>query len=307
MSFFKRLKEGLFKTSSKISEGVKNVFVRKKVDAETLEDLEELLITSDLGVSATQRIIQSIKSKKYERDADIVDIQKIMAEEIQSLLSPLAVPLDLSPITDSPKVILVVGVNGSGKTTTIAKFAHQFKSEKENVALIAADTFRAAAVGQLEVWADRIGVTLHKGEEQADPASVVFQGLEKSKKATIVMIDTAGRLHNKTHLMEELSKIERVLKKNNPNLPHETILVLDATTGQNALQQVEVFSKTIPLTGLIVTKLDGTAKGGIVVAIAEKYKLPIYAIGVGESFDDLQPFDARTFSLNLVGLDEAIS
>lgn len=307
MSFFKRLKEGLFKTSTKISEGVKNVFIRRKVDAETLEDLEELLITADLGVSATSKIIQAIKAQKYDRDTDIKDIQAIMAKEIEAILAPLARPLDLSRITEHPKVILVVGVNGSGKTTTIAKFASQFKSEKNKVTLIAADTFRAAAVGQLEVWANRISVTLHKGQDQADPASVVFQGLAQHGSSDIIMIDTAGRLHNKAHLMEELSKINRVLKKHDPALPHETILVLDATTGQNALQQVDVFSKTIPLTGIIMTKLDGTAKGGILVAIAEKYKLPIYAIGVGESFDDLHAFDAHMFSLNLVGLDETIS
>lgn len=307
MSFFKKLKDGLFKTSSKISEGVKNVFVRKKIDAETLEDLEEVLITADLGVSVVARILDKIKAQKYDRDIEIEAIQKLIAEEITSILSPLTKPLSLDHVHTSPKVILVAGVNGSGKTTTIAKLAKQFVDEKLNVHLIAADTFRAAAVGQLQTWADRVGVSLHKGNENADPASVVFEGYAKGKNADIIMVDTAGRLHNKSHLMEELNKIVRVLKKQDEALPHETILVLDATTGQNALQQVEVFSKTIPLTGLIVTKLDGTAKGGIVVAIAEKYKLPIYAIGVGESFDDLQPFNAHDFAHSLVGLDDATS
>lgn len=322
MSFFKRLKDGLFKTSTKISEGVKNIFVRKRVTAETLEDLEELLITADLGMTVTKKMIDAVKAKKYHKDIEISEIQSLMAEEVEKILAPLARPLNLFQNNDAaveresadqislenlPNVILVVGVNGAGKTTTIAKYAQHFKEQKKKVLLIAADTFRAAAVDQLEVWAERTGVALHQGKQDADPASVVFEGMRKGKDFDIVMIDTAGRLHNKTHLMEELRKIRRVLQKINVRYPRETILVLDATTGQNALEQVEAFAQTTPLSGLIMTKLDGTAKGGILVAIAEKYKLPIYAIGVGERADDLQPFDAHMFSLNLVGLDETSS
>ena len=303
MSFFNRLKQGLKKTSTKLTASLKNVFVHKKLTAETLDELEEVLITSDLGVTVTERIIQKVKSEKFEKDITIEEIKEIIANEIIDILSPCCRELTLQ--NNTPHVILIAGVNGTGKTTTIAKLAKRFQDEKKKVHLAAADTFRAAAIDQLKVWGERLKIPVYSSHEGADPASVAYQGYQSAKnseQADVLMIDTAGRLHNKQYLMDELDKIVRVLKKIDPSLPHEAILVLDATTGQNALNQVEVFSKTIPLTGLILTKLDGTARGGIVVAIAEKYKLPLYAIGIGEGFDDLQAFDAKTFAQSLVGI-----
>ncbi len=301
MRFFDKLKQGLKKTSSKLSEGLKTVFIHKKLNASTLEELHDLLIMSDLGASVSDKIIHTLKSQKFDKDITVDDVKNIIVDEITRILEPFAHTIPLQK--QNPCVILIAGVNGTGKTTTIAKLAHHWKNQGHDVRLAAADTFRAAAVEQLEVWANRLNIPLYKSHEGADPASVVFRAFESSKDADILIIDTAGRLHNKKYLMDELEKIHRVLKKINPGLPHEAIIVLDATTGQNALQQVEFFSKTIPLTGLILTKLDGTAKGGIVVALAERYKLPIYAIGIGENYDDLQAFDAREFAKSLVDLD----
>ncbi|MBX9977328.1 MAG: signal recognition particle-docking protein FtsY [Alphaproteobacteria bacterium] len=300
MSFFQKLKQGLKKTSTKLSDGLKSVFVHKKLDQHTLDELYDLLLMSDLGVPVSDRIIKVIRTQKFDKDITVDDVKEMLVTEIVAILEPCAVTLEFAP--SKPAVILVVGVNGTGKTTTIAKLARRWQQEKQDVRLAAADTFRAAAVEQLQVWADRLKIPLYTSHEGADPASVAYQAYQQSKDADVLVIDTAGRLHNKKYLMDELEKIGRVLKKLDPDLPHEAIIVLDATTGQNALHQVDVFSKTIPLTGIILTKLDGTAKGGILVALAEQYKLPIYAIGVGEGFDDMQPFDAREFAKSLVGL-----
>jgi len=304
MSFLSRLKQGLKKTSTKFTSSLKNVFVHKKLNAQTLDELEEVLITSDLGVAVTERILAKVKAQKYEKDISIEEVKRIIADEMIAILAPCAQVFSLEKYSEPPCVIVMAGVNGAGKTTTIAKLAKHFQGQGKNVQLAAADTFRAAAIDQLKVWGERLDIPVHSAQEGADPASVAYKAYELAKKADLLMIDTAGRLHNKQYLMDELEKIGRVLKKIDIALPHEVILVLDATTGQNAMNQVDIFSKTIPLTGLILTKLDGTARGGIIVAIADKYKLPIYAIGVGESFEDLQPFDAKTFAESLVGLDD---
>jgi fused signal recognition particle receptor len=317
MSWFQKLKSGLQKSSSKITSGIEGIFTKRKIDAATLDELEELLIQSDLGPHTSAKIIAEFAKNRVGKDADINEIKSFLSAQIQNILEPIAqkiiVPENLNPPKNNPFVILVVGVNGNGKTTTIGKLASQFKAQGKKVVIAACDTFRAAAVEQLDVWAQRaqaeiIKPEIIKGEQGAekpvDAASVAFKALEHAQRtnADILLIDTAGRLHNKKGLMDELAKISRVLKKIDETLPHETILVLDSTTGQNALAQVEAFKELANISGLVVTKLDGTAKGGVVVALADKFKLPVYAIGVGEAIDDLKDFNAKEFADNLLGV-----
>jgi fused signal recognition particle receptor len=299
-TWFKRLKEGLHKTSSRLTEGITTLVTHRKLDDAMLEELEDLLITSDLGVAVAQDLVQKLSKKRYNQNISPEEVRTIFAEEIELLLKPSAHPLIVEG-PSKPFVVLVLGVNGAGKTTTIGKLAKQWKDQGHQLSLVAGDTFRAAAAEQLEVWAKRANVPLEMAPEK-DAAGLAYDALQKAKerKDDIVMIDTAGRLHNKTVLMEELKKIRRVIQKIDPTAPHATLLVLDATTGQNALTQVKVFQEAVDVSGLIVTKLDGTAKGGVLVAIAQKFGLPIHAIGVGEAIEDLHTFSAKDFAQNLM-------
>ncbi|MBW8309299.1 MAG: signal recognition particle-docking protein FtsY [Candidatus Paracaedibacteraceae bacterium] len=303
-SWWLRLKDGLKKTSDTLEDGLKNVFVRKRLDQETLQELEELLILSDMGVETASKLTQALFKEKMDKDITLEEIKEFLADRITSILTPYATELTIST-SYSPHVILVVGVNGSGKTTTIGKLAKQWHDAGHKVRLAACDTFRAAAVEQLQVWANRVGIPLSVGKENADAAALAFEALQlaKTEGSDILMIDTAGRLHNKAGLMDELKKLTRVIQKIEPSAPHSVLLVLDATTGQNAHAQVQTFKEMIGVTGLIVTKLDGTAKGGVVVSLCEKFKVPIHAIGVGESIDDLRPFTASDFARTLIGID----
>jgi fused signal recognition particle receptor len=300
-----KLVDGLARSSSKLAEGVASVFTKAKLDNETLDELEELLITSDIGAPAAARIRGGISKDRFGKDISADEIKVALATEITTILSPFET--NHSPFErtgDSPRVILFVGVNGSGKTTTIGKIAHNLAAGGHKVILAAGDTFRAAAVEQLKVWGDRAGVPVVARDTGADAAGLAYDALAKAKSdgADVLLIDTAGRLQNKVELMSELSKLVRVVKKLDPDAPHETWLVLDATVGQNAISQTEAFRHTAGVTGLIMTKLDGTAKGGVLVAVTEKHKLPIHFIGVGEKAEDLQPFSATAFAHALVGL-----
>ena len=275
--------------------------IKRKFDDDMLEQLEELLIASDMGVDTAMRVAANMAQGNLGRRLSTSEIKTLLADEIEQIMENVAQPLPIYP--KHPQVVLVVGVNGSGKTTTIGKLASQFKEAGKNVVIAAGDTFRAAAVEQLQIWGDRANVPVLVAPEGSDPASLAFDALEKAQqeKADLLMIDTAGRLQNRTDLMEELAKIVRVLKKKDPEAPQNTILVLDATTGQNAISQVETFREIAEVSGLIMTKLDGTAKGGVLVALADKFGLPIHAIGVGEQIDDLAPFDPAEFAQALTG------
>lgn len=275
--------------------------IKRKFDDDMLEQLEELLIASDMGVDTAMRVAANMAQGNLGSRLSTSEIKKLLADEIEHIMENVAQPLPIYP--KHPQVVLVVGVNGSGKTTTIGKLASQFKEAGKNVVIAAGDTFRAAAVEQLQIWGDRANVPVLVAPEGSDPASLAFDALEKAQqeKADLLMIDTAGRLQNRTDLMEELAKIVRVLKKKDPEAPQNTILVLDATTGQNAISQVETFREIAEVSGLIMTKLDGTAKGGVLVALADKFGLPIHAIGVGEQIDDLAPFDPAEFAQALTG------
>lgn len=277
--------------------------IKRKFDDDMLEQLEELLIASDMGVDTAMRVAANMAQGNLGARLSTSEIKKLLADEIEQIMENVARPLPIYP--KHPQVVLVVGVNGSGKTTTIGKLASQFKEAGKNVVIAAGDTFRAAAVEQLQIWGDRANVPVLVAPEGSDPASLAFDALEKAQqeKADLLMIDTAGRLQNRTDLMEELAKIVRVLKKKDPDAPQNTILVLDATTGQNAISQVETFREIAEVSGLIMTKLDGTAKGGVLVALADKFGLPIHAIGVGEQIDDLAPFDPAEFAQALTGSD----
>jgi fused signal recognition particle receptor len=298
-----RLLGGFRKTSERLSENLAGIVAKTRLTDEQLDDIEDALITSDLGPRAAGRIRDRLAQERFERDADNNAIMEVVAREIAEILRPVAKPLDIV-VFPRPQVILVIGVNGSGKTTTIAKLAHLFQEQDYSVMLAAGDTFRAAAIGQLAVWADRLGVPIIKGPEKGDPASVVFDGLKAATDRGIdtLIVDTAGRLQNKRELMDELAKIRRVLGRLNPEAPHDVVLVLDATNGQNALAQIETFKELAGVTGLIMTKLDGTARGGVLVAAAEQYKLPIHAIGVGEKIDDLRPFDPDLVARVIAGV-----
>ncbi len=352
MSFFKKLKDKLFRSSDKIGEGLDALVSepppeaplvadatnaahaeatvdevpapqeaprpglinrlmgrtttdepRRELDDAMLESLEELLIQADMGVDTALRVTANIAEGRFGKRISSTELRTALATEIARILTPVARPLPLYP--QKPQVVLVVGVNGSGKTTTIGKLASQFKAAGKSVVIAAGDTFRAAAVEQLQIWGTRAGVPVLTAPEGSDPASLSYDALTKAQedRADLLMIDTAGRLQNRADLMEELAKIVRVIRKKDPTAPHNTILVLDATTGQNAIAQVEIFRKIADVSGLVMTKLDGTAKGGVLVALADKFGLPIHAIGVGEQIDDLQPFDPQDFANALVGVE----
>ena len=301
-SWFEQLRHGLARTSTALSDNLAGALTKRKLDDDTLDRIEEVLIKADLGVAMAGRIRAAIAKGRYDRGLDADSVREVVASEIAAVLEPVASHFALSAET-RPYVFLVVGVNGTGKTTTAAKMAHQFKRNGLSVMLAAADTFRAAAIDQLKVWGARVGAEVVSREVGADPAGVAFEALERARAEgmDVLLIDTAGRLQNKSDLMAELAKIVRVLKKIDPAAPHGVILVLDATTGQNAIAQVEIFKEIAGVTALVVTKLDGAARGGILVAIAERFKLPIAAIGVGEGLDDLKPFAAQDFARAIAG------
>lgn len=296
-SWFQRLRSGLAKTSTQLGEGIAGVFTKRKLDAETLEDIEELLIRADLGVETSARIVEALAKGRHEKGITQDDVRVVLAQEVEKVLKPVAQPLKLDGAL-RPQVILVVGVNGSGKTTTIGKLAKQADGEGKRVMLAAGDTFRAAAIEQLEIWGRRTGARVIAGEVGADAAGLAFDALKAARDegVDLLLIDTAGRLQNKQTLMDELEKIIRVLRKIDAAAPHDVLLVLDATTGQNALAQVDVFRQSAGVTGLVMTKLDGTARGGILVAIAARFGLPVHAVGVGEGVEDLLAFDAGEFA-----------
>lgn len=344
MSFFKKLKNRLFKSSSRLSEGIDEIVgegagendqqaesketefalsgkptgllgrlvgrpgisataPKRRLDDEMLEDLEDLLVTADMGVETSLSVVARISESRYGKRLSAIEIKEILAGEVARILEPTARPIPLYP--DRPQVILVVGVNGSGKTTTIGKLASQFTTAGKKVTIAACDTFRAAAVEQLQVWGERSGVPVLTAPDGSDPAALAFRALERAKedRSDLLLIDTAGRLQNRKDLMAELAKIVRVVKKKDDRAPHNTLLVLDATTGQNAISQVVTFREMAEVSGLIMTKLDGTAKGGVLVALADKFGLPIHAIGIGEQIDDLSPFEPDEFARALTGLE----
>jgi fused signal recognition particle receptor len=342
MSFFKKLRDKMFKSSDRIAQGLDSIVegaapegmpdasaapsaretgpapakpgllgrllgsgetARRVLDDAMLERLEDLLIQADMGVDTALRVTANLAEGRLGKRVTAEEIKQALADEITRIMEPVARPMPLYPTR--PQVVLVVGVNGSGKTTTIGKLASQFKAAGKSVVIAAGDTFRAAAVEQLQIWGDRAGVPVMTAPEGSDPASLAFDAMTRAQEtgADLLLIDTAGRLQNRTDLMEELAKIVRVIRKKDPSAPHNTLLVLDATTGQNALLQVEIFRKIADVSGLVMTKLDGTAKGGVLVALADKFGLPIHAIGVGEQIDDLSPFDPQDFARALVGID----
>jgi len=302
-SWLDRLNAGFRKTSEKLGDNLTGLFTKSFLDEQTLDDIEEALIASDLGPATAAKIRRRLAGERFERGLSEEAVREIVAQEVEKILAPVAKPLEISAFP-RPQVILVVGVNGSGKTTTIAKLAHLLLEQDYGVLLAAGDTFRAAAIEQLKIWADRIGVPVIAGPEGGDSSAIVFDGVKRATAEGIdtLIVDTAGRLQNKKGLMDELAKIRRVLGRLNPAAPHDVVLVLDATTGQNALSQIEVFKEVAGVTGLIMTKLDGTARGGVLVAAAEQFGLPIHAIGVGERIDDLRPFDARDAARAIAGL-----
>ena len=331
MSFFKKLRDKMFKSSDRIAQGLDSIVeetspgaaepeapaksgllgrllgsgetARRVLDDAMLESLEDLLIQADMGVDTALRVTANLAEGRLGKRVSAEEIKQALADEITRIMDPVARPMPLYPTR--PQVVLVVGVNGSGKTTTIGKLASQFRAAGKSVVIAAGDTFRAAAVEQLQIWGDRAGVPVMTAPEGSDPASLAFDAMTRAQEtgADLLLIDTAGRLQNRTDLMEELAKIVRVIRKKDPSAPHNTLLVLDATTGQNALLQVEIFRKIANVSGLVMTKLDGTAKGGVLVALADKFGLPIHAIGVGEQIDDLSPFDPQDFARALVGID----
>jgi fused signal recognition particle receptor len=328
MAFFSKLKERLFKSASRLDEGLEAIVEdaaepaperpgllgrlggrdraeapRRALDDAMLESLEDLLIGADMGVETAQRVVANLAEGRMGKRLSSREIKELLATEIARIMAPVARPMPLYP--SRPQVVLVVGVNGSGKTTTIGKLASQFKAAGKSVVIAAGDTFRAAAVEQLQVWGERAGVPVMTAPEGSDPASLAFDAMARAaaEGADLLLIDTAGRLQNRADLMEELAKIVRVIRKKDPDAPHNTLLVLDATTGQNALSQVEIFRKLADVTGLVMTKLDGTARGGVLVALADRFGLPIHAIGVGEQIDDLAPFDPGEFAAALTGLE----
>jgi fused signal recognition particle receptor len=303
-SWWQRLTGGLSRSSQAIVQGIADIFTKRKLDALTLEELEDVLVRADLGVAAASRIAKAVGASRYEKTIAPEDVRAILADEVERVLEPVALPFVLDE-SKRPFVVLVVGVNGSGKTTTIAKLAAKWTGEGKKVLLAAGDTFRAAAVEQLRIWGERLNAPVIAGPEGADAAGLAFDAIRAAREqnADVLLMDTAGRLQNRAELMAELDKIVRVMGKAEPEAPHAVLLVLDATVGQNAMMQVDAFGKTAGVTGLVMTKLDGTARGGILVAIAEKYRLPIHYIGVGEGAEDLEPFTARDFARAIAGLD----
>ncbi len=309
LNWFKKLKTGLSKSASKVEGAIASITGKKTIDQETIDNIEDELILADLGIEVAARITKKIKNQKFElnknKEIEKLDIAKILASEIEQILLPSEKNL-FENVSSKPHVIFLAGVNGSGKTTTAGKIAEQFRVQNKTVVLAASDTFRAAAVEQLKTWGKRVGAQVVSGVDGGDSAAVAFKALQlaKNEGLDIVIIDTAGRLQNKKDLMEELTKTCRVLSKLDENAPHQKVVVLDGTVGQNAHSQLKSFDEAIGLTGMIITKLDGSAKGGVVVSLAESYKIPIHAVGVGEGLDDLQTFNATFFSRALAGLDE---
>ncbi len=303
-SWLSRLRGGLKRSSTRLRDGIGDLVGKRRLDSQSLEQLEELLITADLGVSTAARLVRSVAARRFDKDVTTEVVCNALADEIETIITPVAKPLHVDP-DNRPHVILVCGVNGGGKTTTIGKLARQFTDEGKQVMLAAADTFRAAAVEQLQVWGERTGCRVIATGTGGEPAGLVFEAMDKARTegVDILIIDTAGRLHNRSELMAELQKVIRVIKKHDDTAPHCCLLVLDATIGQNAHNQVEAFRNMVDVNGLIITKLDGTAKGGVVVALAETFALPIHAVGVGEGINDLQAFDPKEFSRSLMGLE----
>ena len=302
-SWWQRLSAGLKRTSSSIGGAITDLVSKRKLDAATIEELEEVLIRAALGVATAAKIASAVAEGRYDKTVTADEVKQILADEVEKIMTPVAQPLALDPAT-KPFVILVVGVNGSGKTTTIGKLAARFRAEGRSVMLAAGDTFRAAAIEQLKIWGQRTGSDVVASTQGSDSAALAFQALEaaRAQGRDVLIVDTAGRLQNKTVLMGELEKVVRVMKKLDASAPHAVLLVLDATVGQNALSQVEEFAKTAGVTGLVMTKLDGTARGGILVAIAAKHQIPVHFIGVGEGVDDLSPFAAKDYAAAVAGL-----
>jgi fused signal recognition particle receptor len=306
LGFFSRLKEGLTRSTQKLTEGLSNITAavrKRRLDDVALEELEDVLLSADLGTEVAHRVIENFRRTRFGSEVTDEEIKEALSDEIAAILAPVARPLALDP-NRKPHVVLVVGVNGTGKTTTIGKMAQAYREQGLRPVLVAGDTFRAAAVEQLQIWGERVGAPVIAGGRNADAAGLAFEALTKAaaERADVLLIDTAGRLHNKSVLMDELRKIIRVLRKQDESAPHSVLLVLDATTGQNAIQQVRVFKEMVDVTGLVVTKLDGSARGGIVVALAETFGLPVHMVGVGERATDLRPFDAGDFARGLVGM-----
>jgi fused signal recognition particle receptor len=302
-AFFSRLKQGLARSTQKLTEGITAIIRKRRLDDAALEELEDLLISADLGPAVAAKVIASFRRTRFGKEVTEEEIRTTLADELATILAPVATPMPINPEL-KPQVVLVVGVNGTGKTTTIGKLAQLYHEQGKNVMLVAGDTFRAAAVEQLQVWGQRTGCEVIAGAQNADSAGLAFDALTRARTegADLLLIDTAGRLHNKSALMEELRKVIRVLRKQDATAPHTVLLVLDATTGQNALSQVKVFKEMVDVTGLVVTKLDGSARGGVVVALAESFGIPVHAVGVGEQAGDLRPFDAGEFARGLVGI-----
>jgi len=302
--WFSRLRQGLARSSAKLSDGIAGIFTKRRLDEASLTELEELLIGADLGVGLASEATETLRRTRFNQEVAPEEIRASLAEDIARRLAPAAKPLAIDH-TALPFVMLVVGVNGSGKTTTIGKLAKQFRDNGWSVLIAAGDTFRAAAVEQLQIWGERTGVAVVAKEPGADAAGLAFEAVERARRegTDVLLIDTAGRLHNKSDLMAELQKVVRAIKKAAPAAPQSVLLVLDATVGQNAHQQVDTFRSMVGVTGLAMTKLDGTARGGVLVAVAERFGLPIHFIGVGEGVDDLRPFDAHAFARGLVGLE----
>ena len=308
LGVFSRLKDGLSRSTQKLSGGISAIVSKRRLDDDALEELEEVLMTADLGTEVAQRVIAEFRRTRFGKEVTAEEIKLALADEIAEILRPVAQPLAIDPAR-KPHVVLVVGVNGTGKTTTIGKLAQQYREQGLRPILVAGDTFRAAAVEQLQVWGQRTGAPVVAGPPNADAAGLAFDALRRAQaeQADVLLIDTAGRLHNKSVLMDELRKIIRVIQKQDPTAPHSVLLVLDATTGQNAVQQVRVFKEMVAVTGLAVTKLDGSARGGIVVALAETFGLPVHVVGVGETASDLRPFEATEFARGLVGLEPPVA
>jgi fused signal recognition particle receptor len=305
-NWWRRLTDGMRRTSTSLGESVTSLFTKRKLDAGTLDELEDALVQADLGIETATRIAAAVGQGRYDKEIAPAEVRAILAGEVEKVLGPVAKPLDIDP-TKKPFVILMIGVNGSGKTTTIGKLAAKFRARGLKVMLAAGDTFRAAAIEQLKVWGERTGAPVVAGEQGADAAGLVFDAFQEAqdKAIDILLVDTAGRLQNKAGLMAELQKVVRVIKKVDASAPHAVLLVLDATVGQNALSQVELFRQTAGVTGLVMTKLDGTARGGILVALAAKFGVPVHFIGVGEGVEDLEPFGARDFARAIAGLEQA--
>ena len=302
-SWLSRLQSGLSKSSLRLVDGIARVFTRRRLDSAAIEELEDILVMADLGPETAARLVGQLANRRIERDVEADEVREMLANDIAEILEPVATPLVIG--SAKPHIVLVVGVNGTGKTTTIGKLAKQLVDEGRSVLLAAGDTFRAAATEQLGVWGERAGCRVITQKTGSDPSGLVYDSIEQARQSNVdvLLIDTAGRLHNKANLMAELKKIRRVIAKLDPTAPHEVLMVLDATTGQNAITQVEQFLKMVSITGIVVTKLDGTAKGGVLVALADRFELPVRAIGVGEGQEDLRAFSARDFALNLMGVD----